>query len=142
MKAAVWVAVGLLLAACSGDDGDKAEPCSLSHRKGTYVQHLEERANGTCGPLSDQVVQLSGGELSLPTVCAYDVQDMVSDDKCKLTRQYTCPLDGQPGVANYTVITTERDGGATLSGPMTITIRDANGDPSCKSTYDMTLTRQ
>jgi hypothetical protein len=134
------VVMGVLLAACSGS-GDEPESCSLAHRKGTYVVHYDERANGSCGAISDQIAEITTGG-GVPPGCGYDADDKPSADECDLTRKYTCPLDGVPGTVSIVAITTERDGGDRFDGIATTTIRDSDGVIQCVSTYDVTYTRR
>lgn len=140
MKKASLAGVVLLLTGCSGGN-DEPTPCSLAHRKGTYVVHYDERANGTCGAISDALVQLTTGS-SVPPGCRYDAEDKPSRDECDLTRRYTCPLDGAPGEASYVAITTERDGGAKFDGIVTVTARDDGGAVICVSSYNVSFTRR
>jgi len=139
MKSAALAGIVVLLAGCSGTDAP--EPCSLAHRRGTYVQHFDERPNGTCGAVSDQIVELTTGG-GVPPGCRYDADDKPSFDECNLTRRYTCPLDGAPGTVSIVAVTTERDGGASFDGVFTSTIRDADGTIQCVSSYDVTYTRR
>lgn len=139
MKSAALAGVVVLLAGCSGGD-DAPVPCSLAHRKGTYIQHFAERSGGTCGAVSDQLVEITTGG-GVPPGCAYDADDKPSADECNLTRRYTCQLDGAPGTVSIVAITTEHDGGAKFDGILTSTIRNADGVVSCVSSYDVTYKR-
>lgn len=138
MRSAALVGVVLLLAGCSSHH--KAVPCDLAHRKGTYIQHFAERSGGSCGAVSDQIVEITTGGGVAPG-CRYDADDKPSLDQCDLTRRYTCPLDGAPGTVSIVAITTEHDGGAKFDGIFTSTIRDAAGAIQCVSSYDVTYTR-
>ena len=133
--------VVLLSVACSGADDSEAS-CSSAHRSGTYVAHFTERPAGTCGAITDQVVQLSPGEASLPAGCAFDAPDSVSSDECGLTRQYSCPLDGAPGTVSVVAFSKERDGGRSFTGTLTAKMYDGTGALACASTYDVTWSRQ
>ena len=136
MAKALWAGVVLLIAGCSSDD---AEPCSLAHRMGAYVQHFAERANGNCGEISDQIVELTTGG-GVPPGCGYDADDKPSADECTLTRRYTCPLENG-GTVGIVAITTEHDGGETFDGVFTSTVRDQAGALACVSSYDVTYSR-
>lgn len=131
----------VVLVGCSG--ADEGEPCDLAHRDGTYVQSFSERDGGTCGELSDQVVILSDGMGStsgVPQNCAEDAPSELSADQCSLTRAYSCEFDGT--IVSFVGVTTERDGGARLVGTVTSTVFNPDGSMSCRSTYDVTFTRQ
>ncbi len=129
----------VLCSACS-DGGDESEPCDLAHRRGTYVQSFDERSGGTCGAISDQIVEITTGG-GVPPGCGYDADDKVSKDQCDLTRRYTCPLDGAPGTVSIVAITTEHDGGDRFTGIFTSTVRNEDGSIACVSSYDITYTR-
>ena len=137
------LAVVLISTGCSGGD-DKPEPCSLAHRDGTYLQSFTEHPGGTCGPLQDQIVKLDASAgtamTGVPINCALDSADEVSSDQCKLTRAYTCM--NSTGSGSVVAISTEQDGGATITGTSTTTLFDLNGMVRCRSTYDIRFVRQ
>jgi hypothetical protein len=141
MQIITFLGIGLFLAACSGSDSDGSEPCSGAHRSGTYVAHFTERAHGNCGPIADQVVQISTGP-NLPPGCAFDATDTGSVDQCTLTRAYTCPLDGAPGTISIVGVSKEEDGGARFVGTETARVYDGSGALVCSSTYDVVWARQ
>jgi hypothetical protein len=143
MKTATLGILVLSLTACSGADKDAAEDCAGTHRNGTYLQSFRERSGGTCGAVSDQVIAFdSRNSGTLGDGCAFDADDTVSADQCKLTRSYTCPLDGAPGTVSIVAITTEHDGGAKVTGTFTSRIHDGDGALVCASTYDVSYVRQ
>jgi hypothetical protein len=129
------------LVGCSGGDDDKPVPCSGAHRNGTYLAHFTERPHGNCGPIADQIVQISPGP-NLPPGCAFDQTDTGSVDQCSLTRAYTCPLDGAPGTISIVGISKEQNGGASFVGTETAKVYDGNGALVCTSTYAVEWTRQ
>lgn len=139
MKTATLAGVVLLLAGCSEGEKDDPEPCALSHRVGTYLQVATERANGSCGPLPDQVLRTDDAT-SLAPNCRVDAPDEVSANKCKISRSFSCTVD--TGNSTTTWTTTEEDGGAKLVGVTSITLYDATGEFLCASAYDVTYTRQ
>jgi hypothetical protein len=116
-------------------------PCDLAHRIGTYLEHTVERAGGTCGILPDQVVRTDnpGG---LPPGCTKDAADSASRDRCEYDRSYTCITTSPDAATSVVGTTTEHNGGATLTGVLSLTIRDGNGAFVCASAYDVTFTRQ
>jgi hypothetical protein len=136
----IFAAVVVLLASgCSSKDD--APSCDLAHRVGTYVQHTTERAGGTCGILADQVVRVDnpGG---LPPGCTKDAADSASGDRCEYDRSYTCETTNPAGAVSIVATTTEHDGGAKLTGVLSMTIRDDTGAFVCSSAYDVVFTRQ
>lgn len=139
MKSAALAGIVVLLAGCSG--GDKAAPCDLAHRIGTYVEHVVERAGGSCGIIPDQVVRTDnpGG---LPPGCTKDAADSASSDRCNYDRSYTCVTTNPDAATSVVATTTEHNGGATLTGVLSLTIRDGAGAFVCSSAYDVTFTRQ
>lgn len=138
MRSAALVGVVLLLAGCSKD---KPVACDLAHRTGTYVQHLVERAGGSCGIVADTVVRTDnpGG---LPPGCTKDAADSASTDRCRYDRSYTCTVADPAGTISVVGTTTEHNGGATLTGVLSMTIKDNTGAFVCASAYDATFTRQ
>jgi hypothetical protein len=142
MKRTTLAMMVVLLGGCSGED--EPEPCSLSHRDGAYVQTFRERSGGSCGPLQDQVVILDAKAMTansgVPLDCALDADDQISADQCKVTRAYTCAIP--TGSVSFVGLAEEQDGGARITGTVTTTLFDASGALKCRSTYDVTYTRQ
>lgn len=101
---------------------------------------MRERANGTCGPVADQVVRVDNPGL-LPAGCSKDAPDDASPDRCEHSRSYTCVLDDGAKVSVVGTIT-EHDGGDKLTGVLSMTIFDPDGLFVCASAYDATFTRQ
>ena len=114
----------------------------MSHRVGTYIQSFAERDGGSCGAIGDQVIVIGDNGGALPDGCAFDGDDITSADECKLTRRYTCPLDGAPGTASFVAVSVEQAGGRKLTGTVTATMYDGGGALVCKSTYDVSAERQ
>lgn len=111
----------------------------MAHRDGTYVQRSTRRS-GDCGDLPEQVVRIDDPH-GLPANCALDAADEVSADQCKLSRSYTCTFD-DGGSGSLTAITSEHDGGETVSGVLSMRLYDAAGGVRCVGSYDTTFTRQ
>jgi hypothetical protein len=134
--------LGLLVSGCGGSDDEPVE-CSRTDRSGTYLVQMTE-TSGNCGPIPDQLGRLDDAE-ALPAVCAHDAADRWSDGDCKFERAYSCLEDGVgPGYTSSSVAVTEQqdsDGGS-FTGLVTITVFDAAGAVACKSTYELTATRQ
>lgn len=138
MTRALSSAVVLLAVGCSSEDVTQA--CALEHRNGTYLLHLTVR-DGNCPPVPDSVNRMGPTLNSAGNDCALDVDDDLSDDECSLTRSATCPSD-DGGSASTVSVTTEHDGGAKVTGLITVTLRNDSGEVVCTGTYDATFTRQ
>jgi hypothetical protein len=140
MKRALFL---LLLASCGSED-DEPFTCSQSDRAGTYLMHLDERPNGTCGPASDELVRLDGSG-GIGDTCAFDAPDTWSADQCRLDRSITC-CDG--GFCTTVVGFTEQqdETGSEISGVLTLRIQEIGLSGTvidgCASTYDVTAARQ
>jgi hypothetical protein len=136
----------LLVAGCGGsgnDDSDEALTCSRTDRAGTYLMQFSERA-GDCGPIPEQLGRIDDAT-ALPAGCTLDAADRWSDADCTLERAYTCDEPGVgPGVTSSSIaITTQQDQGAeSLTGTLSIVVRDSDATQLCRSTYDVTGTRQ
>ena len=138
MRITLLSCVVLFAVGCSGSD-DKPS-CDLAHRIGTYVAHFTERANGNCGPLTDQVVKIDNAA-ALPPGCTKDLADDASADRCRWDRNYTCVAKDGSSV-KIQATTTEHDSGKTLTGVETTTLFDADGNVLCTSAYDVVFDRQ
>lgn len=126
-------AASLLLVACSSDD-EPFKDCALGELTGTWRVTYDE-TNGSCGRLSDETVVLKPGEAS--SACKYDSQ-AISADKCRIDLDFTCPLapqGSQRWIGALRHVAADRiEGSMTLQG--------TDGRLVCRSTYDVTWTRQ
>ena len=128
----------LVMTAC----GDDKPECSRSDRSGTYLLEYREYADGTCGPISDSVVQTGGGG-SGPGQCNVTYENWSSDD-CELETTVVCNDPSLNAVGTFVSKTRQSDDNAdVIDGITTLTARDADtGALLCVSTYDVLLTRQ
>lgn len=128
---------------CGGSDGESSFTCSPAERSGTYLLTYTERS-GDCGPIPEQLGRLDDAE-ALPEECMLDAADRWSEDACKLERAYTCAEDGvEPGASgSWVAVTTQADdSGGRITGTVTVRILGADGVQLCRSTYDITASRQ
>jgi hypothetical protein len=134
--------IGLLALGCSGAEDEPVE-CAQTDRSGTYLfQHSE--TSGNCGAIPDQLGQLDASAAVAPA-CTLDAPDRWTEADCKLERAYTCAEEGiGPGWYSTGVGVTEQQdsAGDTIAGLFTLTVYDASGLVQCKSTYELTATRQ
>jgi len=92
---------------------------------GQYVVHSVERAGGTCGPQTDQVVTINDQTSAVPSECKMTTYGNQSG--CKFGATVTCPTYGFDRLCDRTstgarcVLTYRQDG--------------------CLSTYDVTYSR-
>jgi hypothetical protein len=98
-------------------------------------------SSGTCGPVPDGVTRQNPTLNSIGNGCALDADDDLSADKCSLSRSATCPTD-DGGTISLVGVVKEQDGGAKLTGLLTVTLRNEAGSAVCMGTYDATYTRQ
>lgn len=118
-----------------GSGPTKANPCATPGA--TYLEHYVEHSGGTCGALTDTIVNIGAdGTLasSSPVTCD-DVEQTgctAHDTNCKgaAVNGITC---------SDTFSNTFSSDGSGASGIATIT---CTGSTSCVSTYDITMTRQ
>lgn len=134
------VLAALLLAAC-GDD-DSGVECSAADRSGLYIMHMEW-VSGDCGaPPADALVSADGAGGPPEIGCTRD-SDKWTDDECGYELVQTC-VDSSTGDVYYTIskTTQEDDDADTISGIITLTVRDSGGFLLCLGTYDLLYTRQ
>jgi hypothetical protein len=136
MKARTWragvVALAILAAAC-GSSATKANPCATPGA--TYLFQFVEQSGGTCGSLSDAIVNVNPDGT------------IVGSLTCKATNQNGCTAQntGCTSSSNGTSCTVDTDvtfasDGSGATGLETFSC--ANGASSCTSTYAVTATRQ
>lgn len=130
LRAPIWLAV--LVAACGGDPEPGVDfECRLGELRGAFRAHYVEQANGSCGPLADEIVILDPAGSPDCTVLAQDV----SADRCSMSIHGRCAtatgdtLDSTWAMRH--VEPARIEGSVSLSLPGT-----------CFSTYDVTMTRQ
>lgn len=100
---------------------------------GSYLFHYEEQANGTCGPIPDQLQQLGGSSGAAAGNDAASSCDMANDaDPQTCTVRYTvkCGTARNVGYMDWSPDGTHGEGETTLSSP------------TCSSTYRMTAKRR
>lgn len=135
----IGVAILLVLSACSSStDGDApAFTCALGELRGTWRLSYEEQGGGTCGPIADETVVLTGNTSAAPAACTQDAL-LISDDKCRMDLDFTCPA-GTNGSQKWAGAT-RQVAEDRLVGDMTA--QATVGNQSCRSTYTITWTRQ
>jgi hypothetical protein len=116
--------------------------CSVTNRNGAYVEHVIERSAGTCGPIADVTVTLTP-EPFVAVGCVFDAPDSFSPDNCTETRALTCTAASGAGARSVvsTFIDVNRDG-SIYQEMFQLTRRDPQGNATCVSAYDGTLTRK
>ena len=129
-------AVACSSASSSAPPSTKANPCATPGA--TYLLHFVEQANGTCGPVSDQIINVAkDGTLSgsgTASSCAMTAQDGCTarnTDCMSTTNGVTCDVTSD--------VTFAKDGGAA-SGLETVTCM--SGSSSCMSTYAVSAQRK
>ena len=126
--------VAVMLSGCGG-----GFECTEDIR-GTYRISWEEEPGGTCGPLADQVVFISG---EIPAECEVfaDDRDMVA---CTYESDVECADAGNDLVTRQagTVTQTEADG-AAYEGTVTSSVRRlSTGETVCVSTYAVVYAKE
>lgn len=126
----------LALAACSSSSEGEAPPftCALGELRGTWQLTYVEK-DGTCGPVAAETTVLTG-ESTAPSACQQDAL-IISEDKCRMDLDFTCPTNN--GSQTWTGVTRHVAEGR-MESTMTASVRV--GGASCRSTYDITWTRQ
>jgi hypothetical protein len=145
MHRSLALAAVLMVVGCSGEEGDSkgtpgaAEgPCA--ERLGSYLEHHEEQANGTCGPINDNVFAIT--KMPAKDECTGPVD--VSADICTVTIDVSCP---QPnigkGFTTKTVGTVRwSEDGSAGEGTLSISLLKPDSTADCRSVYKVTYTRQ
>lgn len=130
----------VLSVACSSSNDGDAPPvtCKLGELDGTWqVTYVEK--DGTCGKIADETVVLSpGAAADAQSKCTYNAQS-VSPDKCRIDLDYTCPLATGAGSQHW-VGALRHVADARVLGSMSVQV--VLGGQTCRSTYDVTWTRQ
>jgi hypothetical protein len=137
--------IGSLLAAgivacSSSSERTTEEPafsCAIGELRGTWRISYEE-TDGNCGPVADETAILNPDADPPDTGCTMH-SELVSDDKCRMDMDFTCPLAGGVNGEQRWTGTVRHTEDGILSGSMTI---QASGSVSCRSTYAVTWTRQ
>jgi hypothetical protein len=127
------IPISLLLAlAVIGCGGDEPFTCALGNLTGTWRVHYVE-TDGNCGPVPDATVMMDS-----ESGCTVESQQ-VSADKCRKDSTVTCPTtDGLGTTTNVTVLT--QVAADRIEGTTTVQL-DHWTLGSCRSTYDVTVTR-
>lgn len=129
----------IAVAACSSSSGapgtEEANPCATPGA--SYLESFVEMAGGTCGPLSNAIVNISSSgtiTTETPLTCGSTMQTgcTAQDTDCSFaTNGTTCSVT--------TDVTYASDG----SGAMGLeTLTCTMGTAGCTSTYQVTATRQ
>ena len=134
------------LACGSSTDEGQSQPssCDPASREGSYLATFET-LSGDCGDQASALLRLDADADPADSGCSRLSEDRWSDGNCTLERSLVCPYDSfAPGATISSVgITTQRDSsGETITGTMTITVKDADGITLCLGTYRMTAARQ
>lgn len=132
------VLLAAALAGCSEDDA----PATCPTPRGTFLISYVERSGGTCGPIEDRLYvndedAVSGGSGTLE-----DPRVSVSPDNCEVSVQQTYTVknkDGVPATFEETVTARNAKDGQSATA---VFVLKATGGLECRSTYDVTYTRQ
>jgi hypothetical protein len=138
MRIAWVVGVGAIaLAACSDDDDAPAFQCRMGELTGTWRVSYRE-TNGSCGPVSEETVVLeSQTNQGAAAACTYGA-NKPSPDKCTLSLDYTCPLNGVQGTQQW-IGQLRQTAANRLEGSFSVQVQGSPG--VCRSTYDVTWTQ-
>jgi hypothetical protein len=135
--------IAMLAVGCSGDSEpegyeDDSFTCSSDARSGAYLVTFTE-VDGDCGPLSSQVVRLTG---ELDPTCVLDSPQTLSADQCTVDSSVSCTNPNTGVTLTLIGTTTQQDASASLiTGIATIEGYDAQG-PICRGTYRLRYERQ
>jgi hypothetical protein len=133
MKTIIVMCVSILGCAASSEDDPGCHP-----RVGSYVQSYAE-TSGSCGPLSDDIVQISANPEPNP-ICEGEVWS-ATELNCKTTGFTTCTLDDGRKITNRGTCRWNGDGsGGTCETQMMFIYPD--GSVACSSLYVTTFRRQ
>jgi len=127
---------GVSLLACGGGNAaPRANPCATPGA--TYLEHFVEGSGGTCGPISDEIININ------------------ADGTIASTTQISCQTESQSGCTAHNTGCSTMTNGTTCSATTDVTfasdgsgatgletITCSNSSASCTSTYTVTLTRQ
>lgn len=134
--AAALVTTFAMVACSSSTDGDAPSfTCALGELRGTWRLTYSEK-DGTCGPVAAETVVLTG-ESSTPANCQQDAL-LLSADKCRMDLDFTCQAAN--GGSQRWSGATRQVAEDRLVGDMTA--QATIGNQSCRSTYEITWTRQ
>jgi len=103
--------------------------------------HFTERQGGTCGAISDAVIQ--GGSLSANTTkCTGPVTP--TTDNCEVAVDQTCATNAATAGGSTHEVGRYKFSvdGSYGTGISSVSVLDADGKALCASTYDLTFTRQ
>lgn len=119
----------VLAGGCGGSDFE----CAIGELTGSWRLHYEE-TDGTCGAIADETALFDPAG-ALPGNCVTNA-DNLSADRCEYDLDYTCtePTFTQRWVSHFEQIDED-----FMRATATLTFTDAAG--SCRSTYDVTITK-
>ena len=117
--------VAVLVTGCAAETTDYG-PSECKPMVGPYVARYVERAGGTCGPMTDQVISFSSTPEPPPKDCT--VKSFTGDDGCAWGADLKCP--------DFRMQSTCRRGTNGATCVLTLTAPDCG-----VSTYDVTMTR-
>lgn len=131
--------------ACGGSSssGAAAPPpasftCNIGNLSGAWRAHYVE-TNGTCGSISDETV-IAGSPAPSSNCTVQTAQ--VSSDRCKAEWAFTCPTTDGQGTVSWVVVL-DQVSDSELKGSGTVQATDPALPPpdTCRSTYDITVTK-
>jgi hypothetical protein len=125
--------VALPFAGC-GSGTAEANPCATPGA--TYLEHFAEHPGGTCGPITDQVLNINhDGTIDTASPDC----DSVTQDGCT-ARDTNCRTSANGTDCTATTSVTFAKDGSAASGIATISC--TAGSSSCESTYDISAERR
>lgn len=129
-----------LLVGCSSSGAEPFYgPCTIGELTGTWRVHYTE-TDGTCGKLADETMVMSAASKTPQTSqCTY-AASQVSQDKCRIDMDFTCPLTGIPGTQHWAGLY-KQTGDGLLQGTFTAQASSPTAG-TCRSTYSITMQRQ
>ncbi len=140
MRLGVCVLVGVMAGGCGTTSGHPGTRRPCGGRDGaTYAIDFVERS-GDCGPIAEQVAT---PEASSTAQSACTGGATVSADQCDVTLDLSCPLLGNTAGHEVDRGTVHwSDEGSIGVGIISIVDFDGADIVACRSTYDVTYTRQ
>jgi hypothetical protein len=128
MKTMIPISLLLVVLGCGSE-----EPftCALGELTGTWRAHYVE-TNGNCGSIPDATVMANS-----ESDCTVESQQ-VSADKCRKDSTVTCPTTDGLGTSSQVSVMTQV-AADRIEGTTTVQIVHLTG--TCRSTYDLTVSR-
>tara|TARA_A100001037_G_C14892509_1_gene519075 strand:+ start:196 stop:624 length:429 start_codon:yes stop_codon:yes gene_type:complete len=117
--------------------------CRFSDRSGSYLTTFT-LVSGNCGEIPSTLINIDhdGSEPTPPDGCIYETHTW-SGDQCELQTVQKCIVESDNTSSRTTAITQQDDSsGDTISGTISMEIRNNDNSPKCTGTYNVLYERQ